>query len=337
METVKLTALSHGAGCACKLSPAELHPLLAELPRSDDPNVLVGSDTADDAAAYKVADDLAILTTVDFFTPIVDDPYDFGRIAATNALSDIYAMGGEPLTALNLVACSLEELGGEVLRDILRGGQDAAAGAGVAIVGGHSIDDREPKYGLAVTGRVHPNKLVRNSTARAGHDLYLTKPVGGGVASTAAKRGLADDDLVQRAIDVMTTLNREAAAQALGSDLSAMTDVTGFGLLGHLHELALASGVAAELDAGAVPAIDGVLNLLRGDEPPIAGGTRRNREWVEPHVDWDDAVPEELRWLLCDAMTSGGLLIAARPGSGAPGVQIGRVTAGEPGRIAVRA
>ncbi|HEY7632928.1 MAG TPA: selenide, water dikinase SelD [Thermoleophilaceae bacterium] len=337
METVKLTALSHGAGCACKLSPAELHPLLAELPRPDDPNVLVGSDTADDAAAYRVADDLAILTTVDFFTPIVDDPYDFGRIAATNALSDIYAMGGEPLTALNLVAYSLEELGGEVLREILRGGQDAAAGARVAIVGGHSIDDSEPKYGLAVTGRVHPDKLVRNSTARADHDLYLTKPVGGGVASTAAKRGLAEDELIQRSIDVMTTLNRDAAAQALESELSAMTDVTGFGLLGHLHELTLASGVAAELDASAVPAIDGVLDLLRGEEPPIAGGTRRNREWVEPFIDWDASVPDELAWLVCDAMTSGGLLVAAASGSGAPGTRIGRLVEGEPGRVAVSA
>jgi selenide, water dikinase len=337
VQTVKLTALSHGAGCACKLSPAELHPLLAELPRPDDPNVLVGSDTADDAAAYRVAEDLAILTTVDFFTPIVDDPYDFGRIAATNALSDIYAMGGEPLTALNLVAYSLDELGGEVLREILRGGHDAAAGAGVAIVGGHSIDDSEPKYGLAVTGRVHPDLLVRNSTARAGHDLYLTKPVGGGVASTAAKRGLAGDELVQRAIEVMTTLNRDAAAQALASDLSAMTDVTGFGLLGHLHELALASGVAAELDAAAVPAIDGVLELLREDEPPIAGGTRRNREWVEPFIELGSAVPEELVWLICDAMTSGGLLVAAAPGSGAPGARIGRLLEGEPGRIAVSA
>jgi selenide, water dikinase len=337
VQTVKLTALSHGAGCACKLSPAELHPLLAELPRPDDPNVLVGSDTADDAAAYRVAEDLAILTTVDFFTPIVDDPYDFGRIAATNALSDIYAMGGEPLTALNLVAYSLDELGGEVLREILRGGHDAAAGAGVAIVGGHSIDDSEPKYGLAVTGRVHPDLLVRNSTARAGHDLYLTKPVGGGVASTAAKRGLASDELVQRAIEVMTTLNRDAAAQALASDLSAMTDVTGFGLLGHLHELALASGVAAELDAAAVPAIDGVLELLREDEPPIAGGTRRNREWVEPFIELGSAVPEELVWLICDAMTSGGLLVAAAPGSSAPGARIGRLVEGEPGRIAVSA
>src|SRR4051812_6600022 len=337
METVKLTALSHGAGCACKLSPAELHPLLAELPRSDDPNVLVGSDTADDAAAYRVSDELAILTTVDFFTPIVDDPYDFGRIAATNALSDIYAMGGEPLTALNLVAYSLDDLGGDVLREILRGGQDAAAGAGVAIVGGHSIDDAEPKYGLAVTGRVHPDRLVRNSTARAGDDLHLTKTVGGGVAPTAAKRGLADAELTQRTIDVMTALNRDASVQALASNLSAMTDVTGFGLLGHLHELALASGVAAELDASAVPAIDGVLNLLRGDEPPIAGGTRRNREWVEPFVDFDPALPEELAWLVCDAMTSGGLLIAAAPGSGAPGTRVGRLVEGEPGRIAVSA
>jgi selenide, water dikinase len=332
MQTVKLTALSHGAGCACKLSPAELHPLLAELPRPDDPNVLVGLDTADDAAAYRVSDDLAILTTVDFFTPIVDDPFDFGRIAATNALSDIYAMGGEPLTALNLVAYSLEELGGDVLREILRGGQEAAAGAGVAIVGGHSIDDSEPKYGLAVTGRVHPDELVRNSTARAGNHLFLTKPVGGGVASTAAKRG--DASLMTEAIEVMTTLNRDAAADALASGPSAMTDVTGFGLLGHLHEMALASGVAAEVNADVVPAIEGVLDLLRGEEPPIAGGTRRNREWVDPWVDWAPGVPEELRWLLCDAMTSGGLLVASSHG---PGVRIGRVVEGEPGRIAVSA
>jgi selenide, water dikinase len=335
METVKLTALSHGAGCACKLSPAELHPLLAELPRPGDPNVLVGSDTADDAAAYRVSDDLAILTTVDFFTPIVDDPYDFGRIAATNALSDIYAMGGEPLTALNLVAYSLEELGGEVLREILAGGHDAAAGAGVAIVGGHSIDDREPKYGLAVTGRVHPDRLVRNSTARAGHDLFLTKPVGGGVASTAAKRGLAPEYLLTAAIEAMTTLNHDASRQALESDLSAMTDVTGFGLLGHLHEMTLASGVAAEVDAGLVPALPGVLDLLRSAEPPIAGGTRRNREWVEPWVEFDPGVPEEREWLLCDAMTSGGLLVAAAPGSGAPGRRIGRLVEGEAGRISV--
>jgi selenide,water dikinase len=184
---------------------------------------------------------------------------------------------------------------------------------------------------------VHPDRLVRNSTARAGDDLYLTKPVGGGVISTAAKRGLASDELIAESIAVMTTLNRDAAAQALGSDLSAMTDVTGFGLLGHLHELTKASGVAAELSAGAVPAIDGVLKLLTSDEPPIAGGTRRNREWVDPHVTWEDDVPEELRWLVTDAMTSGGLLVAAAPGSGAPGTRIGRLVQGEPGAIAVSA
>ena len=334
---VRLTSLSHGAGCACKIPPAALHPLLAELPRSADPALLVGHESADDAAVYKLSDSLAIVTTVDFFTPIVDDPYDFGRIAATNALSDVYAMGGTPLTALNLVAYSLEQLGDGPLREILRGGADVAGAAGVAIVGGHSIDDSEPKYGLAVTGTVDPRRLLRNSTARAGDALYLTKPVGGGVASTAAKRGVAPDALVRAAVDVMTTLNRDASAAALEAGASAVTDVTGFGLLGHLHELASASGVAAEVEASAVPSIPGALELLASDEPPIAGGSRRNREWVEPSVDWDPAVSEERRWLLCDAMTSGGLLVAAQPGSGAPGTEIGRLVGGDPGRIAVTA
>ena len=332
---MRLTALSHGAGCACKLSPAALHPLLAELPRSGDPAVLVGHELADDAGVYRLSDDLAIVNTVDFFTPIVDDPYDFGRVAATNALSDVYAMGARPVTALNLVAYSLDELGGDALREILRGGGDVAAAAEVAVVGGHSIDDREPKYGMAVTGVVHPDRLVRNSTGRAGDALFLTKPVGGGVASTAAKRELADPALTRAAVEVMTTLNRDAAERAVAAGASAMTDVTGFGLLGHLHELALASGVAAEVDARAVPAIDGVLDLLRSDDPPVAGGTRRNRDWLEPSLSWDDAVPEELRWLLCDAMTSGGLLIAG--GHGLPGVRIGRLVEGEAGRIAVTA
>jgi selenide,water dikinase len=334
---VKLTSLSHGAGCACKLSPAGLMPVIAGLPRSSDPNLLVGHETADDAGAYRVSDDLAIVTTVDFFTPIVDDPYDFGRIAATNALSDVYAMGARPLTALNLVAYSLEQLGDEILREILRGGADVAATAGCAIVGGHSIDDSEPKYGLAVTGAVHPDRLVRNSTARAGDEIYLTKPVGGGVASTAMKRGQASEELVSAAIAVMTTLNAEASEQAVAAGASAMTDVTGFGLLGHLHELTHASGLAADLDASAVPAIAGVRELLESTEPPIAGGTRRNREWVEQSVEWDPDVPEPTRWLLCDAMTSGGLLVAAAPGSGAPGARIGRLGEGDAGRIAVRA
>ena len=334
MAALRLTSLSHGAGCACKLPAAEIHALLGELPRPDDPNVLVGSDTADDAAVYRLSDSVAVVTTADFFTPIVDDPYDFGRIAATNALSDVYAMGGTPLTALNLVAFPLAELGGEVLREILRGGSDVAAAAGVAVVGGHSIDDPEPKYGMAVTGTVHPDAVIRNVGAAAGDSLWLTKPVGGGLATTALKRGLADERLVQETVSVMTTLNRDAAVAAVAAGASAMTDVTGFGLLGHLHELANASGVAVELEAAAVPAIDGVMDLLMLDEPPIAGGTRRNRDWVEQFADWDPAVPERLRWLLCDAMTSGGLLIAAPD---APGVRIGRVLDdGEAGRIRVR-
>ena len=331
----KLTSLSHGAGCACKISPAVLHPLLAELPRSDDPALLVGADTADDAAVYRVADDLAIVSTVDFFTPIVDDPYDFGRIAATNALSDVYAMGGRPVTALNLVAFSLDALGGDVLREIMRGGADAAAAAGVAVVGGHSIDDSEPKYGMAVTGTVHPDRLLRNSTALAGHEVWLSKPVGGGVAATAAKRGVASAELTARTVAVMTALNADASQAALAAGASAATDVTGFGLLGHLHELCEASGVAAEVDAAAVPAIEGVVDLLRSDEPPVAGGTRRNRDWVEEWVTWADAVPEHLRWLLCDAMTSGGLLVAAPPGAAPAGVRVGRIVDGQPGTIAV--
>ncbi|HYZ29461.1 MAG TPA: selenide, water dikinase SelD [Thermoleophilaceae bacterium] len=336
-----MTTLSHGAGCACKLPAAEIHALLAELPRPEDPNVLVGSDTADDAAVYRLSDSLAVVTTADFFTPIVDDPYDFGRIAATNALSDVYAMGGTPLTALNLLAFPLAELGGEVLREILRGGSDAAAAAGVAVVGGHSIDDPEPKFGMAVTGTVHPDAVVRNSTARPGDALFLTKPVGGGLATTALKRGLASEQLIQETVAVMTTPNRDAAVAAVAAGVSAMTDVTGFGLLGHLHELALASGVSVEVEAAAVPAIAGVLELLSLDEPPVAGGTRRNREWVEEFADWSASVAETLRWLLCDAMTSGGLLVAvpeSELNGGRPRgwARIGSVSAaGSAGRIRV--
>jgi selenide,water dikinase len=331
----RLTELSHGAGCACKLPASDLHAILDELPRSQDPALLVGNDTADDAAVYKVSDDLAIVTTADFFTPIVDDPFDFGRIAAANALSDVYAMGGTPMTALSLVAFPLESLGGETLREILRGGAAVAAEAGIPIVGGHSIDDSEPKYGLAVTGSVHPDRLVRNSTARAGDDLFLSKPLGGGIVSTAAKRGLAPPDLVAEQVRVMTSLNREASLAAVEAGASAMTDVTGFGLLGHLRELVTSSGVGAEVQADAVPAIDGVIDLLQSQEPPIAGGTRRNRTWAQEVVHWADYVSEERRWLLCDAMTSGGLLVAAPPGSEIPGDRIGRVTGEPAGRISV--
>jgi selenide, water dikinase len=335
MGAPSLTALSHGAGCACKLSPALLHALLGELDSPLDERVLVGNDTADDAAVYRLSDELAIVTTADFFTPIVDDPYDFGRVAAANALSDVYAMGGTPVTALNLVSWPIADLGEDPLREVLRGGAAVAREADVALVGGHSIDDPEPKYGLAVTGVVDPRSILRNSTARAGDRLYLTKPVGGGAAATAVKRGQASPGLRSAALEVMTELNREAAAAARRAGASAVTDVTGFGLLGHLHELALASGVAATLSAAAVPALPEVLDLLAGDEPPIAGGTRRNRDWVEPAVDWAAHVPEPRRWLLCDAMTSGGLLVAAPEDSGAPGTPIGDVVRGEPGTISV--
>ena len=335
MAAPRLTELSHGAGCACKLPAAALHPLLSALPRNGDPALLVGNDTADDAAVYRLSQDLAVVTTVDFFTPIVDDPFDFGRIAAANALSDVYAMGGRPLTALNLVAYPLEALGRQTLSEILSGGATIAAEAGVAIVGGHSIDDREPKYGLSITGTVHPDRILRNSTALAGHDLWLTKPVGGGIASTAAKRGAATPALIEEQVRVMTTLNREASEAALRAGASAVTDVTGFGLLGHLREMVAASGVAAEVESEAVPALGGVLDLLREPDPPVAGGTRRNRDWVEEVVEWDAAVPEERRWLLCDAMTSGGLLVTAPPGADMPGARFGRVTAGPPGTISV--
>ena len=335
MSTPPLTALSHGAGCGCKLPPSALHGLLARLDPAAGDAVLVGNETADDAAVVQVADDLAVISTADFFTPIVDDPYDFGRIAATNALSDVYAMGGRPVCAINLVAWPLETLGAEPLEQVLRGGADVAAKAGIGIVGGHSIDDPEPKYGLAVTGVVAPDAVLRNSTARTGDDLFLSKPVGTGVASTALKRGLADAELIETAVAAMTTLNDEAAEAARAAAASAVTDVTGFGLLGHLHELASASGCAAIVEANSVPTLPGVVELLGGPEPPIAGGSRRNRYWVEPYVDWAKLVGEPWRWVLCDAMTSGGLLVAAPPGSYDVGAKIGAVVAGEAGRISV--
>ncbi len=333
---IALTSLSHGAGCGCKLSAAAIGPLLAGIPHPPDPNVLVGFDTSDDAGVYRVNDDLAIVSTVDFFTPIVDDPFDFGRIAATNALSDVYAMGGTPISALNLVAFSLDDLGGDLLVEILRGGAAVAADAGVAIVGGHSIDDAEPKYGLAVTGIVRPDEVITNAGGRAGDALVLTKPVGSGAVSTALKRGVEDAPLAA-AVEVMTTLNRDASAAARAAGVRGMTDVTGFGLLGHLHELALASGVAAEVGAESVPAIDGVLELLADPSRAVAGGTRRNRDHAEGFSTFADDVPEARRWLVCDAMTSGGLLVAVAPerADAIPGSVVGRLLEGPAGSISV--
>jgi selenide, water dikinase len=332
---VPLTSLSHGAGCGCKLSAADIGPIVAGLPAPDDPRLLVDSSTADDAGVIRIRDDLALVQTVDFFTPIVDDPYDFGRIAAANALSDIYAMGAEPLSALNLVAFPLERLGASVLSEILRGGSDVVREAGALIVGGHSIDDREPKYGLAVTGVVHPARMVTNAGGRPGDALVLTKPLGVGAISTALKRG-GGEDLLPAAVATMAALNADASRAARDAGAGAMTDVTGFGLLGHLRELALASGVAAEVDAGAVPALDGVEALLRRGDA-VSGGSRRNREHAETFTRFGDDVEEWRRSLVCDATTSGGLLVAvaADRAAGVPGPVIGRLVDGEPGRIAV--
>ena len=335
---VALTSLSHGAGCGCKLPAAAIGPLLSGLPRSANPDVLVGFDTSDDAGVVRVRDDLAIVTTADFFTPIVDDPFDFGRIAATNALSDVYAMGASPVSALNLVAFSLDALGGEVLVEILRGAAAVADEAGIPIVGGHSIDDAEPKFGWAVTGVVDPASVITNAGGLAGDAVVLTKPLGAGAVSTSLKRGNASAPLAE-AVAVMTTLNRSGSEAALAAGVHGMTDVTGFGLLGHLHELALASGVAASVDAAAVPAIEGVVELLSDpEERAVAGGTRRNRAHAEEFASFAEAVPEALRWLVCDAMTSGGLLAAVDPERAAelPGAVIGRLVDGPAGTITVR-
>ena len=336
MTAVKLTSLSHGAGCACKVPAALLAPLVQALPQPADPNLLVGTETSDDAGVYLLREDLALVQTADFFTPIVDDAYDFGRIAATNALSDVYAMGGRPLSALNLVAWSVADLGAELLGEVLRGGYDVVRAAGATIVGGHTIDDPEPKYGLAVTGVIDPADLITNRGGQAGDALVLTKPVGAGAVTTALKKGLADEWTLARAVEVMTELNAGAAEAAQAAGAHAMTDVTGFGLLGHLHELTLASGVSAVIAATGVPAIEGARELLE-DERAIAGGSRNNRRYAEEFASFAAGVDEINRRLVTDAMTSGGLLVAVSPDRAAelPGVVIGRLVDGEAGTIEV--
>ena len=346
---VRLTRFSHGAGCACKLSPADLRTVLGlvhGLDRDPDPNLLVGLDTADDAAVYRVRDDLALVVTTDFFTPIVDDAYDWGRIAATNALSDVYAMGGTPLLALNLVAWPRDGLPFELLARVLDGSNDVVRRAGAVVGGGHSIDDPEPKFGLAVVGTVHPERVLTNRGAQPGDALVLTKPIGLGVISTALKRDAAPAHLVDEAIRVMTTLNADArdAALELGDALHAATDVTGFGLLGHLREMLHASGLAGDVDADAVPVIDGVRDLLAAGM--VAGGTQRNHAFIDDYVDWGTlALDEQL--LLADAQTSGGLLLAVAAASADQLVRaletrgtlaaaiVGSTRDGEPGTIAI--
>jgi selenide,water dikinase len=336
LEAIALTSLSHGAGCGCKLPAADLLPILSGLPVSADPRLLVGSASGDDAAVFQLRPDLALVQTVDFFTPIVDDPFDWGRIAAANALSDVYAMGGTPLTALNLVAFPLERLGGAVLREVLLGGLAVADEAGCAIVGGHSIDDPEPKYGLAVTGTVDPSRFLTNAGARPGDVLMLSKPLGVGALTTARKRNAVGDTEVARAVETMVMLNARAGQQALAAGATAATDVTGFGLLGHLRGIARESGLAAEVHADALPALDGVLEVL-ADGSGVSGGARRNLTYAEGFTSFAAAVDDAHRRLACDPTTSGGLLVSIPDERVAEfdGTVIGRMVEGETGSIAL--
>ena len=307
---IRLTRYTHGLGCACKLRPQALEKILAQLPRPNDANVLVGAESSDDAAVYRLSDDIAVVQTVDFFTPIVDDPYAFGAIAATNSLSDIYAMGGKPLFGLSIVGFPSNRLPMSVLQRILEGASDKAREAGISIIGGHTIDDTEPKYGLAVTGVVHPAQIKTNNSARVGDRLILTKPIGTGIISTAIKRQLAGDKLRERVIELMSTLNRAAAEVMSRYDVSACTDVTGFGLLGHLKEMTVGSRVTARIDATNVPFIEEAVALASAGVVP--GGTENNLEYVSPFVKWSGAISKVMKIVLADAQTSGGLLMAVK-------------------------
>jgi selenide,water dikinase len=363
---IRLTSLSHGAGCACKLPLAALDELMASLgtlggaaspwpaglpagaagagfsPASGD--LLVGAAEGDDAAVLRLDDERALVLTTDFFTPIVDDPGDWGRIAAANALSDVYAMGGRPLLALNLTAWPGATLPVSILAEVLRGGASVAASAGCLVVGGHTIDDPEPKYGMAVVGLAAPQRVLTISAAKPGDTLVLTKAIGTGVVATAHKRGAAPDQVLAAAIASMTTLNAAASEAALAAGVLAATDVTGFSLLGHLHRMLRASGCAAVVNAAAVPLLPGALELTEAGY--VSGGTRNNMAYLEPWASIASEVPDPVAVLLRDAQTSGGLLLAtADPDAlcaelsrrGVPAAVIGHVTDGEPGRIEVRA
>ena len=342
---VKLTRFTHGMGCACKLRPQDLEAVLKALPKVTDPAVLVGPEHSDDAAVYRLSPDLAVVSTVDFFTPIADDPFDFGAVSAANSLSDVYAMGARPLFALSVVAFPSRRLPLRALEQILAGAAEVAREAGIFIVGGHTVDDTEPKFGLAVTGVVHPDRVVTNASARAGDVLVLTKPIGTGILATAVKRGLAGEEVARRLVAVMRSLNRSAAEAMIETGVSACTDVTGFGLLGHLREMAAASGLEAQVDAAAVPILEPARELAAAGAVP--GGTLENLAHVSPHVDFAPGLSNVDRLLLADAQTSGGLLIAVPEGRLAallaglhdrgvtPARRIGRFTTPGPGRIRV--
>jgi selenide,water dikinase len=342
---VRLTRLAKRTGCAAKHPPGFLLPLLGMLPAVTDPNVLVGSSTADDAAVYKLSDDLALVLTTDFFTPVVDGPFDFGRVAAANSLSDVYAMGGKPLTALSIVGFP-DALPASVLGDILRGATAVATEAGIAIVGGHTIKTDEPIFGLAVVGTVHPKRVLANAGAKPGDALILTKPIGLGLITAAAKNEVDTLNAMPEAVRVMATLNR-AGAEALDQfEIHALTDITGFGLLGHLRNITAASHVNAEVWASKVPVIRAAREYAKEGLAP--GGTRANWRFLNDWVTYQAELPQEEQYLLCDAQTSGGLLAAVpeaiagdviraleKVGTLAA-VQIGRIIGPGDGKIRVR-
>jgi selenide,water dikinase len=301
---VRLTQFAAGGGCACKIPAAQLEELVAGLPPATHPDLIVGVETGDDAAVVRIAGGQAIISTADFFTPVVDSAYDWGRIAAANALSDVYAMGGTPVLAINLLGWPVDRIDPALIPEVLRGGAAVAAEAGIAIAGGHSITSPEPIYGLAVTGIGDPNRLLRNDTAQAGLPISVTKPLGVGILGNRHKQ---TGEVFAQAIASMTMLNAAASAAALAAGIVAATDVTGFGLLGHLYKLCRASGVSARIDMAAVPVLDEVrASLAQGYVP---GGSRRNLDWVRPHLHVGAGVEEDDLLILADAQTSGGLLV----------------------------
>lgn len=306
---IKLTTLSSKGGCGCKIGPADLSQVLQSLPQpAASPNLLVGLDTGDDAGVYKLNDDTAIVQTTDFFTPIVDDPYSFGQVAAANAISDVYAMGGKPITALNIVAFPISTLDKSILTEILRGSGDKLTEADVSLVGGHSIDDQEPKFGLAVTGVVHPENVKTNTGAKPGDKLILTKPIGVGIYSTSIKNNLLSNDEINRVTNVMSTLNKTASETMAGYDVHACTDVTGFGLLGHASEIAEGSNVEIRIIKDQVPVLDRVKELAESGAVP--GGTKNNLDHVKDIVTFPESMTQVDQWILSDAVTSGGLMMA---------------------------
>jgi selenide,water dikinase len=309
MSTVRLTQYSHGAGCGCKISPEILARVLEKAPpQVRDPRLLVGFDARDDAAVYRIADDQAVVSTTDFFMPIVDDPFDFGGIASVNAISDIYAMGGKPVVAIAILGWPLDKLEPSIAADVLAGARDACSRAGIPLAGGHSIDAPEPIFGLAVTGLVHPDRILSNDLAEAGDELFLTKPLGVGILTTAEKKNLLSREDADTVRDLMLTLNdigQELAANGLARSL---TDVTGFGLLGHLIEMCEASGVSAEIRFDDVPQLDAIATYL--DRGAIPGGSHRNFASYGHKV---SAMTDRAKHILCDPQTSGGLLVAVDP------------------------